>query len=104
MWCYVVYFDFPVRGVPAVEIYHVEFYDTYLANNFINETYFFQFEGVLAQFVNLTAVNQTLMGLSTLIESRNYVGSLFVVNSNFTNCTVDLSSALIAYEGLMSVA
>ena len=103
MWCYVAHFDYPAYGVPAVEVFHVELNDNYIANNYVNASFFYYFTGMLGQIVNLTAVNQTVNALSTLIKSRDYVGSLFIVNSNFTNCTMTISSGLISFDGWMGV-
>ena len=99
MFDYLIHFNYAASYTPSVEIYHAEFNNVYIANNYINETYLFKIEGFLAQFVNLTAENLTLRGLSTLLEARYYVGTLFVINSTFNNCTLNLSSSLIAYDG-----
>lgn len=97
---HVMHFNYAfLSNLPCVEVFHVQFNNVYLENNFINDTYFFKIEGYLARFVSITAKNLTLLGTSALIKTANFVGSLFVISSTFTDCVVNRSSGLIFYDG-----
>ena len=84
--------------VPAVEIFHFEFSNIFIANNVMSNVWVFNVAAVHLQFVNLIAVNNTLTDSTALIETRYYMDSLFVIDSNFTNNTLKSGSRLISYD------
>lgn len=97
---YIMSFENNDYGVKAIEPYHIEYYNCYFANNYINVTYVFQSEGALSRIVNMTAENNTLVDLSAFIVSNLKLNSLTVMNSTFTNFSISKSSALISNGAL----
>ncbi len=96
-----LYYGATNMGIRAVEPIHVEYYNVYVANNSLNHNYFFQNEGVMTQFVNLTAANNIVTRLSSFFISRTYLSSLFIMNSTFTNFIIHRSSALVSDDGTL---